>query len=249
WVILYLRRGVGELAGPVAVALLALAVQIVFSASARQRLPLALGLLIAVPVAAGSLWDKGPAGRRQFFAASAVGLGASILVSFLVGPSAVVGDLEMLNVLGPRARSLNTSLATVIDGRAFRRDVAEATLRLRRGVELYVGGRFAESATELEAVAPAPAGRRAIPARSRYWLARCRLAAGRREDARKLARSAYEIMPEDLRVGALDVVLSSSQSPEDLAKSWRPPGIDALSARIALAREVSFAGRRDLAIK
>src|SRR5262249_16138370 len=115
WVILYLRRGVGELAGPVAVALLALAVQIVFSASARQRLPLALGLLIGVPVAAGSLWDKGPAGRRQFFAASAVGLGASILVSFLVGPSAVVGDLEMLNVLGPRARSLNTSLATVID--------------------------------------------------------------------------------------------------------------------------------------
>ena len=67
--------------------------------------------------------------------------------------------------------------------------------------------------------------------------------------ARQLARAAFQIMPEDLRLAALDVVLSSSQSPVDQAKSWRPAGIDAFSARIALARQVSFAGRRDLAIK
>src|SRR5262249_51133591 len=249
WVLLYLRSRTGQLVGLLAVAILALAVQAIFYASARQRLPLALALLVMIPVAAGALWDKGPAGRPRFFAAAAVGLAASALLSFLIGSSAVVGDLEMLNVLGPRAKSLDTTAAKVIDGRAFRQDVADATLRLRKGIELYVAGRFPEASAELEAVAFGPATRRTISARSRYWLARCRLATGGRDQAQKLARSAFEIMPEDLRIAALDTTLSSRESPEDLAKGWRPAGIDALSARIALAREVSFGGRRDLAIK
>lgn len=249
WVLLYLRRGARELAGPLAVATLALAVQTIFSASARQRLPLALALLIMIPVAAGGLWDKAPNGRLRFFAAAAVGVAASALLAFLVGSSAVAGDLEMLHVLGPRAKSLNTSVASALDGRAFRPDVAEATLRLKKGVELYVAGRLPESTKELEVLAFGPFTRRTIAARSRYWLARCRLAAGRRNEARQLARQAFEIMPEDVRVAALDAVLSDSRSPEELSKEWRPPGVDALSARFALAREVSFAGRRDLAIQ
>jgi hypothetical protein len=48
-------------------------------------------------------------------------------------------------------------------------------------------------------------------------------------------------------VQALSAVLSGIAPPAVFR--WRPPGYDEISARIALARELSFAGRRDLAVQ
>jgi hypothetical protein len=250
WVLFLSRSDLGDLAGPLAVALLALGVQIVFSASARQRLPLALGLLVVEPIAGARLWHGGSGGRRRLLAGTVAGLFLSVLIAWASGAAAVVGDLRMLWILGPRARILDTGVARLLDGRALVPGVSVAATRLARGGDLYRAGRWREAAGEFEPVASGSVTRvPSLVARARYWLARCRLATGQREEARRLADSAFGLMPEDLRIAALEAALGQLGNPLDFARTWRPPGVDPLSARVALARELSFSGRRDDAIK
>ncbi len=57
WAALARRRRLVELAGPLALAALAVAVRVATYASARQRLPLALALWVVLPVLLADLLD------------------------------------------------------------------------------------------------------------------------------------------------------------------------------------------------
>jgi hypothetical protein len=246
WLACVSARERRDLAGPLALAALTLAVQVATYSSARQRLPLALALFVALPVAGFELWRRG--WRRLLAAGAAAGVAAGLAVGAACAPYSWFQEVGMVSSLGRRAAPVSEGLAEWLDGRALRPGGRESALRLEAAKRLYLAGRFEDVAAML---GPVLDGRLdAIPwtaARAHYWQARTLEAGGRNAEAAAQAQIARSIRPEDLRVAALQEALSWKGRPEREAESWRPPGIDPVSAKIALARELSYAGMGNLA--
>ena len=240
WLPLAPRSRLASLAGPLAIALLAFLLQTGAYASARQRLPLALALWVAGPVLAADL--AGGRLRRGVRPALALllGLGGAALLGSLTGRVALLDQLGWDRVMGPPPGGWSERLVAWQEGRALRPLVRQDALALAAGVAALRSGR---PDLALPHLAPLAAEQdltideRTVGAPA-YQAALALLALGDRAGARRAAEEARRVRPSDPRVGALALRLAD---PAGFARAaagaatWRPPGCDPVSARLALA--------------
>ncbi len=255
WLPFARRERLADLAGPLAVGLLALAVQVATYASARQRLPLAVALWIAGPVLAADLSGGRLRGGLKPAAGLLLGLCAALWLGQAGARWALLDQLGWDLTVGPERPGIGARVATIVaveEGRALRPALERAARRFQVGVGLARGGHPAES---LAALAPlAAAGEDftvdekeiGLPA---YWAALDLAALGDRPRASRAAAAAVAARPDDPRVRALARAMATP--PEELlrtAGAWRPPGVDPASARLDLARAAGALGERRLAL-
>ncbi len=265
WIAFARRPRLAGLAGPLAVALLALAVQVVTYASARQRLPLALALWIAGPVVAADLFrgrssDGGESrlrGNLRPPAGLLLGLCAALWLAQGSARSALLDQLGWDRTLGPEPPSAGARLLAWEEGRALRPALARDARRFAAGVALARAGRAAESLAALAPLAAAGGDFTiddkdvGVPA---YWAAVDLAALGDLGRAGRAAAAAAAVRPDDPRVAALALYLDRGEPtapdralPPALA-AWRPPGVDPASARLDLSRAAAAAGARGRAL-
>jgi hypothetical protein len=247
WIFMASRERRRELAGPLAIAALAFAVQVALYASARQRLPLALALWIAGPVLAADLF------RGRLNAAVRPALAVLLGIATALGLAAATARFALLDqlgwdgVLGPEPPSLGRTLVAWQEGRGLRPELAQSARRFAAGVSLAEAGRPADS---LRALAPLLGSGRDFTIDDKevgvpeYWAARDLLALGDRARALRAAEAARAIRPDDPRVAALALRLARPRgTPEPAA--WRTPGTDPVSAALARAEAAAADGDRE----
>ncbi len=257
WVALARRGRLAELAGPLAVAALAFAVQAAVYASARQRLPAALALWIVLPALAADLTGGRTSAAVRPLLALLLGVALALGLAAATARVAVLDQLGWDALLGRQPAALGEVLCAAQDGRLLRPRLRQAAERLAAGVDLARRGRPAAS---LQVLAPLLGGdgdytsddrEIAVP---QYWAALDLLALGDRGRAAGMAAAAWEMRPADARAAALALRLARPREAAPPA-AWRPPGTDPVSARLALAavaladadRAAAFALLRPLA--
>ena len=225
------------LAAPLALAALAMGTQVVFYASARQRLPLALALLVAVPLALRRPADGAPDRRPTAIAA---GGALFVVVTWVAAPVAVLREGEMSLGLGAAAGGGGENAAAWLDGRAWRpgeRLAADHVLlageQWRRGDRRGVVSRLTPIASGALAAGPW------VRARAALWLGRAPTAAGESALALRWSGTAIAAWPGSLDALALEEALRQPEHADLGCLGWRPPGVDPLSACFALGREVA----------
>ncbi len=248
WVLLVRRERLGELAGPLAVGALALGVQVVFFASARQRLPLALALLVAGTVAAADLVrDRLRADVRRWFA-FALGPAVAAGLAVIAGPWALSDQMAWDEVLGRRADSAGERLTAWQEVRVGREELARDWFLFRAGLERLRGG---DAHTAVAAFAGlAERGRDfttdeeplGVP---QYWLARALLLRGDAALARDVLAVAAVDHADEPRIRALAALLETPAG--GAAPAVRLRGEDPVSARLLLAEAALVVGRQRLA--
>lgn len=257
WVALARRGRLAELAGPLAVAALACAVQAAVYASARQRLPAALALWIVLPALAADLTGGRTTAAVRPLLALLLGVAAALGMAAATARVAVLDQLGWDALLGRQPAGLGEILCAAQDGRLLRPRLRQAAERLTAGIDLARRGRPAAS---LQVLAPLLGGdgdytsddrEVAVP---QYWAALDLLALGDRGRAAGMARAAWAVRPADARAGALALRLARPREAPP-PPGWRPPGCDPVSVRLALAaaaladadRAAAFALLRPLA--
>ena len=220
---------------PLAIAVLALATQVVFYASARQRLPLALALLLAAPIALAGSASAAP-GRP--FALIAAGGALVAAVAWVAAPVAALREGAMSLGLGAPGGG-GEAAAAWLDGRAWRPDerraadeVLLAAARWRTGDRRGVEERLERLANGVGTGSPW------VRSRAACWLARAAAERGDLAAARRWSGAAVAAWPGSLEAHALTEALSRPEHAELGCLGWRPQGVDPLSACFALAREV-----------
>jgi hypothetical protein len=252
WLPLARRGRLAELAGPLAVAALAFAVQAAIYASARQRLPAALALWIILPALAADL----AAGRTN--------AAVRPLLALLLGPcmalglaaatarAAVLDQLGWDRLLGRQPARLGELLCAAQDGRLLRPRLRQDAERFAAGAALARQRRPEDS---LRVLGPLLGGRADYTSDDRelavpqYWAALDLLALRRREQAAAMARLAWQVRPDDARAAALALRLAAApEAAPRPAPAWRPPGCDPVSARLDLAGAAAADGDRAAAL-
>jgi hypothetical protein len=246
WIALATPERRRQLAGPLAIAALAFAVQTALYASARQRLPLALALWIVGPVLASDL------ARGRLTAAVRPALAVLFGIAVAIGLSAATARYALLDqlgwdaALGPEPPSLGGRLVALGQGRAFRPELLASARRFAAGVALAEKGHPVDS---LRLLAPLLGTGRDLTIDEKeagvpeYWAARDLLALGDRRRATLAAQAARAIRPDDPRVAALALRLGRPRgAPEPAA--WRLPGTDPVSATLARAQAAAVDGDR-----
>jgi hypothetical protein len=250
WLPLSRRGRLAELAGPLAVAALACLVQVAVYASARQRLPAALALWVVLPALAADLANGRTSAAVRPRLALLLGLGVALGLAAATARVAVLDQLGWDRLLGRQPASVGEASCAVQDGRVLRP-------RLRRQAELLAAGvalaRQRHPEESLRVLAPLLDGRDDYTSDDRevgvpqYWAALDLLATGDRGRAARMAVEASEVRPEDARAGALALRLARPREavlPPPAGASWRPPGCDPVSARMALAAAAAADGDR-----
>jgi hypothetical protein len=231
------RRRLAELGGPLAVAALSCLQQVALSSSARQRLPLVVGLLFVVPVLVADAFCAGRP-RRPAFLALTLGACIAMACAWALAPISVYAEYRMEKLLGATADNTGERVASVLDGRAFAARVAVAAFTLEQAEDLAEAGKRTESESLLARLRPElhemPSR---LVARVECGLARCRVVEGDFAGAGAAVQRALTAFPADLAAQALAVALHCNQ-PASL-RDWRPPGIDPFTARYALAHEIA----------
>ena len=224
------------LVAPLSLAALALLTQVAFYASARQRLPLALALLVAVPVALSRV-DVTGSSRR--LAEAAAGAALWLAVTWASAPVAVLREGEMSLGLGAPAGGNGETAAAWLDGRGWRPDERQAVDRVLLAAEQWRRGDHAGVRARLTPVAngslPASPWLRA---RAAVRLARDAATAGNRAAALLWSGTAVAAWPGLLDAAALEEALRRPDHAEQGCLGWRPAGVDPLSACFALGRDV-----------
>ncbi len=214
-------------AGPLAIAAVALLVQVVFYPSARQRLPLALGLICALPPA---LRSADP--RRSVWPGLATGLLLVAATGLAAAPASVLAEARASLLLGAPRATPGERLAAFLDGRAWRprlaRMIDDVVLANEQDPRELRAERFNETVH---------AGPAWLRARARYLRARADVEAGQRDAATSEAMLATALDPGFLPAAALRRVLADRSV--DPTFGFRPPGWDPLSARLAIVQEVA----------
>lgn len=226
--------------GAAALGVLSLAVQVVLYASARQRLPLALAVLLIAPLALARL--RGVP-RQHIVVATLGGVVLAAGLAWHTAPLAGLRHAQLSAVLGP---ALPAPLAAWLDGRAWRRDAVLAAERVVLAEQL----RLREDTAALAAYL-APALACDVPwlrGRARLRLARHHAARGAHEVAIDLACRAAAEAPQVLLAQALCAAGRGILAVED-PLAWRPSGVDAVSARFALARALVAVGDRGVGMR
>lgn len=226
-----MRRG--AVAVPLAVTAIALLTQVAFYASARQRLPLALALLVAAPVAAAT--------ARRVAALLTGGAVLAVAIAWATAPVATLREGEMSLGLGAPKGGAGETIAAWLDGRAWALAERDAVARTLLAPEQWSRG---ERAAVRSRVLPVASGALdASPwlvARAAAWAARAALAAGDEAEARRWAAAAVAAWPGSLEAQALAETLGRPAADAGGCGGWRPAGVDPLSACFALGREVAL---------
>ncbi len=244
------RRDWAMLAGPVTIGILVIAVQLLFYASARQRLPLALPGIMAVAAGASQITRRHSSFVARPLGLSVAGLGIFFALAWVTSPAQWQLETELRAFFGSPAVPERSLLSDILDGRALRPEARKAAILALDGRARYLSGQFAESLSTMEPVTSGTlSGSRTSRKDAFYWSARASLALGDVPRAKQSSRQAMSVLPQDVRSRALWLALNWKDESVSEARSWRPPGVDSVSARIALARELSYAGRRDLAVQ
>lgn len=252
WLPLSRRGRLAELAGPLAVAALAFAVQAAIYASARQRLPAALALWVVLPALAADL-----AGGRTSTAVRpllalllapcmALGLAAA------TARAAVLDQLGWDRLLGRQPARPGEVLCAAQDGRLLRPRLRQDAERFAAGVALAAQRRPDDS---LRVLGPLLGGRADYTSDDRevgvpqYWAALDLLALRDRKQATGMARIAWQVRPDDARTAALALRLAGAPAATPWPPAaWRPPGCDPVSAHLDLAAAAAADGDRAAAL-
>ncbi len=197
WVAPALRSRAATAAGALLVALLAFGIQVAFYPSARQRLPLALALLL--------LWGLGLTRRKERWSRqvlrAALALGLWFMVAWLASADASDHATWLATVLGPERPSAGSRLAAVLDGRALRPEARTAARAVESARDRRDLGLLPRSTLEPE-LTRAVLAKGSVPpwlrARAAYHLARACAAEGRPAEARRWARIATTLDPDHL---------------------------------------------------
>ena len=239
WLPLARRARLAELAGPLAVAALAFAVQTAVYASARQRLPAALALWIALPALAADLARGRLSGAVRPALALLLGVAVALGLAAATARPAVLDQVGWDRLLGqaPAAGAGGDELCAVLDGRALRPRLRQAAERLAAGVAFARRRRPAES---LRLLAPL-LGTGDYTSDDRevgvpeYWAALDLLVTGDRPQAAAMAAAAWRVRPEDERVAALAWRLGRPRELAPMAPPLPVPAPRALPPRPAAA--------------
>ncbi len=222
------------LLGPLALIVLAWTTQVVFYPSARQRLPLALAVLMIV----GSSVRTLP--RRRLRSAVLLGLGLLVGtgVTWWSAPVAAYDEAQVDLWFGAAPPGPGARAAEAFDGRGWRPEttrVAEA-LALMRSAGSQVDGIGLAGALRqcLDEGARFPAWMRG---RAAHGLARIALSEGRLSAARQWASVAVRQDPGFLPGVALARLLTLGRCPRPSEPAPAVAGSDPLSTRFALAME------------
>jgi hypothetical protein len=248
WLPLARRARLAELAGPLAVAALAFAVQAAIYASARQRLPAALALWVVLPALAADLAAGRTSAAVRPFLALLLGPCMALGLAAATARAAVLDQLGWDRLLGRQPARLGEVLCAAQDGRLLRP-------RLRHDAERFAAGaalaRQRRPEDSLRVLGPLLGGRADYTSDDRelgvpqYWAALDLLALRRREQAAGMARLAWQVRPDDARAGALALRLAAAPEATPWPPApWRPPGCDPVSARLDLAGAAVAAGDR-----
>lgn len=241
------RTELASLAGPLCIAVVAVLSQVVFYASSRQRLPLALALAIVGPVLAARALSGGLRGPRWL--TPALGIAFAVLVTLLGARSASLERAGWTWAMGPASSSPGERLSAWLDGARWSR-AGEAQLELRRCAKIVrTEGPDAAAAVlpELESLAARHADltmEHSTIAVAEYWRAQALRILGRRDEAAAAAARAAEIRPGDVMLLAYARRLSGPLEGEAIesGENWRPPGVDPASARWARMRAAALDG-------
>jgi len=233
-------RAGGAWLGPVLVAMVSLGVQVGFYASARQRLPLALAVLVLAFVGLAGLVGVT---RRRVAAFALAGVAVVAATGWPSAPLAAFRNARFSALLGPPPPA---AVAAWLDGRAWRPGAALAAER----VVLAEGWQGPGEAGRLERfLAPALASQ--VPwlrGRARLSLALEHAARGEREEAvtaacRAAAEAGGVLLARALCAAGQGVPGTGEEG------TWRPAGVDPPSARFALARVLVTLGERPAAAR
>jgi hypothetical protein len=252
WLPLSRRGRLAELAGPLAVAALAFAVQAAIYASARQRLPAALALWIVLPALAADLAGGRTSAAVRPLLALLLGPCMALGLAAATARAAVLDQLGWNRLLGRQPADLGEVLCAAQDGRLLRPRLRQDAERFAAGVALARQRRPEDS---LQVLGPLLGGRADYTSDDRevgvpqYWAALDLLALRHREPAAGMARIARQVRPDDARAGALALRLAGAPDATPRpAPAWRPPGCDPVSARLDLAGAAAADGDRAAAL-
>jgi hypothetical protein len=252
WLPLSRRRRLAELAGPLAVAALAFAVQAAIYASARQRLPAALALWIVLPVLAADLARGRTSAAVRPLLALLLGPCLALGLAAATARAAVLDQLGWDRLLGRQPVDLGEVLCAAQDGRLLRPRLRQDAERFAAGAALARQRRPDDS---LRVLGPLLGGRADYTSDDRevgvpqYWAALDLLALRHREQAAGMARIAWQVRPDDARAGALALRLDRApEAAQWQAAAWRPPGCDPVSSRLDLAGAAAADGDRAAAL-
>lgn len=248
WLPLARRGRLAELAGPLAVAALAFAVQAAIYASARQRLPAALALWVVLPALAADLAGGRTSAAVRPLLALLLGPCMALGLAAATARAAVLDQLGWDRLLGRQPVRLGELLCAAQDGRLLRPRLRQDAERFAAAVALARQGRPEDS---LRVLGPLLGGRTDYTSDDRelgvpqYWAALDLLALRRREQAAGMARIAWQVRPDDARAGALALRLAGARQATPWPPApWRPPGCDPVSARLDLAGAAVVDGDR-----
>jgi hypothetical protein len=252
WLPLSRRSRLAELAGPLAVAALAFAVQAAVYASARQRLPAALALWVVLPVLAADLAGGRTSAAVRPLLAVLLGPCMAFGLAAATARAAVLDQLGWDRLLGRQPAGLGEALCALQDGRLLRPRLRQDAERFAAGVALARQRRPGDS---LRVLGPLLGGRADYTSDDRevgvpqYWAALDLLALRHREQAAGMARIAWQVRPDDARAGALALRLAGAPEATPWpALAWRLPGCDPVSARLDLAGAAAADGDRPAAL-
>jgi hypothetical protein len=252
WLPLSRRGRLAELAGPLAVAALAFAVQAAIYASARQRLPAALALWVVLPALAADLAGGRTSAAVRPLLAVVLGPCVALGLAAATARAAVLDQLGWDGLLGRQPASLGEVLCALQDGRLLRPRLRQDAERFAAGVALARQRRPEDS---LRVLGPLLVGRADYTSDDRevgvpqYWAALDLLALRHREQAAGMARIAWQVRPDDARAAALALRLAGASDATPWPPApWRPPGCDPVSARLDLAGAAAADGDRAAAL-
>jgi hypothetical protein len=228
-----------RVAGPAAIAGLAFAVQIVFYASARQRLPAALGLLVLIPAGLAEAARHRPLPGRRAVLALAAGVALSVAVTWFAAPLAIEHEAGFSELLGAPPSTFGEELAAAFDGRAWRPRDEEAVERLAHARTLLGAEDPRAASAVLRPLANGIVTRRGeLLSRARYLWAHLLVAEGDLPGARLVAGKAARDDSGSLPAAALVEALRLDDASAFRGRSWWPAGVDPLGAAFALGREL-----------
>jgi hypothetical protein len=252
WLPLSRRGRLAELAGPLAVAALAFAVQAAVYASARQRLPAALALWVVLPALAADLAGGRTSAAVRPVLALLLGPCVALGLAAATARAAVLDQLGWDRLLGRQPAGLGETLCAVQDGRLLRPRLRQDAERFAAGVALARQRRPDDS---LRVLGPLLDGRSDYTSDDRevgvpqYWAALDLLAKEDRAAAASMARIAWQVRPDDARAEALALRLAGARDAMPApSAAWHPPGCDPVSARLDLAAATAADGDRAAAL-
>jgi len=208
------------------------AVQVLFYPSARQRLPMALGLCVA----GVALLASAPRRRRGLATASIAALALVGALTYFGAPVACLEEAKARTALGVLGPSAGESLAAFLDGRAWRPQIWEAARAVALARDAFERGRPVPAIAPLAVALRRASGPDWLRARAAWLAARSSLVSGQTGTARSLVRQCVALDSDFGPGRALLTALDATSCPAGLDRQALVPGEDPMNAQLLLAQ-------------